>query len=357
LREVRVDAEARTATCDGGATWDDFDPPCQRHGLATTGGTFGDTGVAGLTLGGGIGHLIGAFGLTLDNLLGATAVTADGRVVRASESENGDLFWALRGGGGNFGVVVDFTFRLHPVGRLLGGFLQYELADAAQAIAVWRDVMARAPDNLSCFAVVYRSDEKGEGAIVSVALLEDGSQDGRECVDELINRTSPALNALRPMFYPELQDIFGRQPFGMRNYWSGRFVRELPDELIDASVAHIASTDLPGSILFEPIHGAAARVPPEATAFAGREARYNVTYVGTWTDPGQDERLIDHVRAHTAGLKPWTIGGGYLNYASEAVEEGLETDYGAERLARLRAVKRDYDPANAFRFNHNIAPG
>jgi FAD/FMN-containing dehydrogenase len=159
------------------------------------------------------------------------------------------------------------------------------------------------------------------------------------------------------MFYPELQDIFGRQPFGMRNYWSGRFVRELPDELIDASVAHIASTDLPGSILFEPIHGAAARVPPEATAFAGREARYNVTYVGTWTDPGQDERLIDHVRAHTAGLKPWTIGGGYLNYASEAVEEGLETDYGAERLARLRAVKRDYDPANAFRFNHNIAPG
>ena len=396
LREVKVDAEAGIATCHGGALWEDFDPVCQRHGLATPGGTFGDTGVAGLTLGGGIGHLIGAYGLTLDNLLAATVVTSDGHVVLASEGENADLFWALRGGGGNFGVVVEFTFRLHPVGRFLAGFLQYDLDHAPKAIAAWRDIMERAPDNLSCFPGLFRSELRNEeGALISVALLEDESQipaqvdrsaalavshqapercelragnisgagrlrpapQGRhELVEELIDRTSPLVNGLRPMFYPELQEIFGRLPFGMRNYWSGRFVRELPAELIDASVEHIARTDLPGSVLFEPIHGTAARVAPEATAFAGREARFNVTYIGVWTDPAQDARQIEHARAHTAVLEPWTIGGGYLNYASEASADGLETEYGLERLERLRAVKRGYDPANVFRFNHNVAP-
>ena len=357
LREVKVDPDAGIATCHGGALWEDFDPVCQRHGLATPGGTFGDTGVAGLTLGGGIGHLIGAYGLTLDNLLTATIVTADGQVVLASEGENAELFWALRGGGGNFGVVVEFTFRLHPVGRFLAGFLQYDLDHAPEAIAAWRDIMERAPDNLSCFPGLFRSELRNEeGALISVALLEDESQGGHDLVEELIDRTSPLANGLRPMFYPELQEIFGRLPFGMRNYWSGRFVRELPDELIDASVEHVVRTDLPGSVLFEPIHGTAARVAPEATAFAGREARFNVTYIGVWSDPMQDTRQIDHARAHTAVLQPWTIGGGYLNYASEASTDGLETEYGLERLERLRAVKRSYDPANVFRFNHNIAP-
>ena len=355
-RDVRVDPVARTATCSGGATWDDFDPPCQRHGLATTGGTFGDTGVAGLTLGGGIGHLIGAFGLTLDNLLEATVVTADGRVVHASEQEHPDLFWALRGGGGNFGVVVEFTCRLHPVGRLLAGFLAYDLAGSRRAVAAWRDMMEHAPDTLSCFPL-FRSDLlESEGLLIAVALLEDGSADGRELIEELIDRTSPIANGLRPMYYPELQEIFGRVPFGMRNYWSGRFVRELPDELIDASLGLLPGTGLMGSVLFEPLHGTAARVPIEATAFAGREARFNVTYIGVWMDPAQDERQIELARAHTAVLQPWATGGGYLNYASEASSERLETDYGVGRLDRLRAVKRDYDPQNRFRFNHNISP-
>lgn len=357
MRDVTVDADAQTATCGGGARWDDFDPPCQRHGLATPGGTFGDTGVAGLTLGGGIGHLIGVHGLTLDNLLAATIVTADGQVLSTSETEHPELFWALRGGGGNFGVVVEFTFRVHPVGRFLAGFLQYDLAQAPDALTAWRDVMTRAPDNLSCFPGLFRSElRKGEGALISVALLEDGSQSGTDLVEELIDRTSPQVNGLRPMYYLELQEIFGRLPFGMRNYWSGRFVRDLPDELIAATVAHIAGTDLPATMLFEPMHGAAARVPPEATAFAGREARFNVTYIGVWTDPAQDERQIAHARAHSTALQPWAVGGGYLNYASEASSDGLETEYGAERLARLRAVKRRYDPTNVFHFNHNIAP-
>src|SRR6059058_3593370 len=157
MRQVSVDPDTRTATCGGGALWEDLDPTCLRHGLATPGGTFGDTGVGGLTLGGGIGHLVGLHGLTLDNLIGATVVTADGEVVHAGEGENADLFWALRGGGGNFGAVVDFTFRLHPVGQLLGGLLAYRLADTGEVLRTWRALAADAPDNLACFALVTRS--------------------------------------------------------------------------------------------------------------------------------------------------------------------------------------------------------
>src|SRR5436305_8522855 len=165
MRYVTVDPDARTATCGGGALWEDLDPACQRHALATPGGTFGDTGVGGLTLGGGIGHLIGLHGLTLDNLIGATVVTADGEVVRAGEDQDADLFWALRGGGGNFGVVVDFTFRLHPIGLLLGGHLDYRLEDAAEVLSVWRDVMSVAPDSLASFAQIYRDRMSGEGLV------------------------------------------------------------------------------------------------------------------------------------------------------------------------------------------------
>src|SRR5437588_3898520 len=244
MRQVVVDPESRIATCGGGALWEDLDPACQRHGLATPGGTFGDTGVAGLTLGGGSGHLIGLYGLTLDNLLAATVVTAAGDVLRASEGENSDLFWALRGGGGNFGVVVDFTFRLHPVGRLLGGALAYSLDDAPDAVAAWRDLMAGAPDDLACFALVVRSVLTGvEGASISVAYFGDPDE-GRDAIAPLLDGPPPMADSVRPMYYPELQEIFGRMPFGLRNYWSGRFLRELPDELIELSIAELRPKDV-----------------------------------------------------------------------------------------------------------------
>jgi FAD/FMN-containing dehydrogenase len=357
MREVVVDPESPTARCGGGSLWEDLDPPCQRHGLATPGGTFGDTGVGGLALGGGIGHLIGLHGLTLDNLDAATVVTADGSVVSASERENPELLWALRGGGGNFGIVVDFTFRLHPVGLLLGGLLLYRLEDAPRVLTAWRELMAGAPDHLACFAQIFRSSLTGEsGVIVSVASF-DGIDAGREALGPFIRTARPVRDGVRPMYYPELQEIFGRMPFGLRHYWSGRFLRGLSDEAIELTVAQFARPEVRGSVLFEPLHGAAARIAADATAFAGREARYNATFAGAWTDPDDDERQVGWARAYTAALAPWTIGGGYLNYASEAVGEGLETEFGAERLERLRAVKRQYDPANTFRFNHNITPG
>ena len=354
MREVTVDPDARVATCGGGALWEDLDPPCLRHGLATPGGTFGDTGVAGLTLGGGIGHLIGMYGLTLDNLLAATVVTAEGEIVGASESENAELFWALRGGGGNFGVVTGFTFRVHPVGQLLGGMLVYRIEDGVEVVKQWRELMARAPDELACFAFLARSalDEK-EAAIVSVAYFGD-LDDGEDAISEL-RELDPVADTLRPMYYAELQDIFGRMPFGLRNYWSGRFLRELSDEVIDLSAAHLGP-EVAGSVMFEPIHGAAGRVSPEATAFAGREARFNATFINSWVDVAEDERHIASAREFSKKVTPWATGGGYINYASESVGDGLLSEFGVDRFDRLREVKRQYDPENRFRFNHNISP-
>jgi FAD/FMN-containing dehydrogenase len=356
MRDVTVDPEKRKATCGGGALWEDLDPPCLRHGLATPGGTFGDTGVAGLTLGGGIGHLIGLHGLTLDNLLAATVVTANGGVVRAAENENADLFWALRGGGGNFGAVVDFTFRLHPVGELLGGLLSYRLEDAEVVLAAWRELMAAAPDRLACFANLGRwSLTPAEGAVISVAYFGDVDA-GREAIHPLLEVATPVNDGVRPMYYAELQEIFGRMPFGLRNYWSGRFLRELADELIESSVARFEPDDVYGSVLLEPIYGAATRVPPDATAFAGREARYNATFISAWIDPAEDDAHVELTRSYSAALAPWATGGGYINYASESSGDGMATEYGTQRLERLRAVKRQFDPANVFRFNHNIVP-
>jgi len=159
------------------------------------------------------------------------------------------------------------------------------------------------------------------------------------------------------MYYPELQEIFGRLPFGLRNYWSGRFLRELPDEVVELSVATFAEPSVIGGVLLEPLYGAATRVSPDATAFAGREAAFNATFIGVWTDPAEDERWIEIARTFSAALEPWALGGGYLNYASEAAGESLEKEFGRQRFERLQAVKSQFDPANAFRFNHNIVPG
>jgi FAD/FMN-containing dehydrogenase len=356
MRQVVVDPETLTAACGGGALWEDLDTPSQRHGLATPGGTFGDTGIAGLTLGGGIGHLTPTYGLTLDNLLRATVVTADGSVLSASEKENSELFWALRGGGGNFGIVVEFTFQLHPVGLLLGGSLDYLLEDAPVVLPVWRDLMANAPDSLASFAQVYRDAVTGDGVVnASIAWFGD-LEAGGEAIRELTEGLSPVKNTVRPMYYSELQDLYGRMPFGLRNYWSGRFLAELPDDLLALTSAQFLELGATGGVLFEPLHGAPTRVTSDATAFAGREAHWNATFIKVWTDPADDEREIETARAYSRSLEPWQIGGGYLNYASEPSADGLETEFGAQRFERLRAVKRQYDPANVFRFNHNISP-
>jgi FAD/FMN-containing dehydrogenase len=275
--------------------------------------------------------------------------------VPTSESENAELFWALRGGGGNFGVVVDFTFQLHPVDQLLGGLLLYDLNEVEPVVAAWRGLMSSAPDELMCVAGVSRSILSGERAYVSVAHFGD-LEEGHEWIRPLLQAATPVMNTVRPMYYPELQEVFGRMPAGLRNYWSGRFLSELPDEAIERTAAHLRPADVYGTILLEPMHGAATRIPPDATAFAGREAKYNATFIGFWQNLDEDERRVATARDYSAGLAPWTLGGGYLNYASEPAGETLETEFGADRFSRLRMVKRQFDPENTFRFNHNIPP-
>ena len=353
MHDVTVDPEARTATCGGGALWEDFDPVCQRHGLATSGGTFGDTGVAGLTLGGGIGHLIGLYGLTLDNLLAATVVTADGRTVRASETEHADLFWALRGGGGNFGVVTEFTFRLYPVGLLLGGLLVYDLDDAQVVLEAFRTLRENASDALTVLAIAFRSAEVDFSGISVSAAFFGGEAEGRAALEPL-REAEPVHGEIRPMYYPEIQEIFGRGTPGLRHYWSGRFLREFPDEVIGLTIDALEDRAMDGAVLLEPLHGAASRVPPEETAFAGREARYNATYLGSWRKAEDDAGNIERARAYSTALAPWALAAGYANYNVD--QPAGELAFGERRYERLRAVKREYDPDNVLRFNHNIVP-
>ena len=359
MREVRVDPVEQIAEAGGGATWIDFDPACQRHGLATPGGTFGTTGVGGLTLGGGLGHLMGRHGLTLDNLLQAEVVTAGGDILLADEATNGDLFWGLRGGGGNFGVVTRFIFRVHELPPVTGGVLVYDFDRAREVLRGARDAAAGTPDELTTFFLLGRDRATGQRiALVSVCWT-GSSEDARSRLEALRSLPGLLVDAVRPMSYLQLQSIFGEIPFGLRHYWKGHFVTGLPDELIDFVVEHYARRTSPlGAVLIEPLHGYATRVPDGATAFANRHAAFNLSGLSVWDSPTDDEEQIAWARAFAEGIEPHSSrGGGYLNYmARDEPLERVEAAFGAEKFARLRELKRAYDPGNLFRQNQNIPP-
>ena len=359
MRDVSVDPVERIATVAGGATWNDVDPACQRHGLAMPGGTFGTTGVAGLTLGGGLGHLMGRHGLTLDNLLEAEVVTAAGDVLVASEQEHEDLFWALRGGGGNFGVVTRFRFRVHEQGPLVGGMLVFDFAQDARVIRCVREVVDGIPDELSPFVVLGRSRATGLRT-VGVSVCWTGSSDEARSRLELL-RAIPGLlvDGVREMSYLQLQGTFGEIPFGLRNYWKGHFVSSLPDELVELAVEHFAARRAPlGTILIEPLQGRVTRVADESTAFANRHAACNVTGIALWQSPDEDDEQIAWALGFAEGVEPFSArGGGYLNYMGrDEPLERVEAAFGPEKFARLRTIKRRFDPDNVFRFNQNIPP-
>jgi FAD/FMN-containing dehydrogenase len=359
LRGVDVDETSRVAEAGGGATWNDFDPACQRHGLATPGGTFGTTGIAGLTLGGGIGHLNGRFGLTLDNLLKAEVVTADGRVLLAGEDEHPDLFWALRGGGGNFGVVTRFFYRLHELGSLTAGLLVYDFANARDVIRRFREVVEDTPDELTLFLIVGRNRVSGDRMVVVSACWTGDSEDARGRLESLRSSPGLLLDGVRPTSYLQLQAVFGEIPFGLRHYWKGHFVKAMPDELIEFVVEHFARRPSQlGGVLIEPLQGHAKRVPEDATAFANRHAAFNVSGMSTWESADDDNEQVAWARGFADGVGPYSSrGGGYLNYmgADEPLER-VQAAFGAEKFARLRELKRKFDPDNVFRQNQNIPP-
>jgi FAD/FMN-containing dehydrogenase len=370
MRAVEVDAERRRARAEGGAQWLDIDTATTVHGLATTGGTFVDTGIAGLTLTGGIGYLMNTGGFTCDTLVGAEVVTADAEVVRAGEGGDAELLWALRGGGGNFGVVTVFEYRLQPLGELQLGRISVPLASARRALEAVAAFAHVIPDELNMFAVgpsyAVQPDREPDPAVdplvVGINLVYQGSAADAEAAIEPLRKlldVPGVTGGFRPVSYGEVQSRTGILPFGLRHYWKGHFLRELDDVAIEA-VAEALETTPPGDsfLLLEAITGRARHEPDGGAAFGQRGARWNASALGVWEEPAGDEANIAWVRRTADGLKASSYSGaGYGNYAqADEPLERVRAAYGGDRWDRLRAVKRRYDPDNVFRFNHNIPP-
>jgi FAD/FMN-containing dehydrogenase len=357
LRGVEVDGDRRIARAEGGATWLDFDSATQSFGLVTPGGVVGSTGVAGLTLGGGIGHLTAQHGLTCDNLVGAEVVTPDGAAIHAGSGEHADLLWGLRGGGGNFGVATRLEFRLYPLERVVGGRLTYVGNGLREALRRFRDVVAGAPRDLSCQALLQLDGTLAPQLVVAPCYT--GVEEDHEELRAL--RSAPGLVAdgVAERSFLDQQRVFD-PPFGEeRHYWKGHFVRELPDELLDELLERLVALGRPpGQILIESLHGAPKDADGTVGAVAFRNAAFNVSATATWQDTALDEQYIQWSRDTAAAIEPWSFsGGGYVNYmqADEPIER-VRATFGAEAFERLQALKRRYDPDNVLRRNQNIPP-
>ena len=362
LRTVTVDPERRHARVAGGALWDDVDAATWAHHLTLVGGTFGDTGVAGLTLGGGIGWLMGTQGLTCDNLIRAEIVTAAGDRVVAGPDGDPELLWALRGGGGNFGVVTSFEFRLADPGALIGGHLTYPIDATEQVLRRVAEVAATAPDALTLTAMVGVHDELAgaEPAVASVSVAWAGDPDSLDRVlRPLRTNLSPVEDDVAEMSYLELQAMAGRLPFGLRHYWKGHFLSALDDAVVGGVVDSLAGAPgALGGILLESLRGAARSEPEGGAAFGQRGATWNASALAIWEREEHDDGQIAWARAAADRVGVGSFAGaGYANYAPvDETAERVRLAFGNERFERLTQVKRRYDPDNRFRFNLNFPP-
>ncbi|GGY01062.1 FAD-linked oxidase [Litchfieldella qijiaojingensis] len=356
MKDVSVDPDKRTARAEGGTTWGDFDRATQRYGLATTGGIVPSTGIGGLTLGGGIGRLNRKYGLACDNLLSADVVTADGTLVTASADENEDLFWGLRGGGGNFGIVTSFEYQLHPVGPVLGGEIIFPLDQARTALRFYRDWSTDAPDELRADATLASTPD-GPGLAIEVCYC--GAIDaGEKVLLPLRKLGSPMLDTIDCVPYETVQnlltDIF---PPGMHHYWKSSFVREFSDDAIDTIVDFFTAAVPPplAVITFEHLGGVIGRIGEQDTAFSHRQAQHSLLVLRTWQDPEKSEANIAWGRQCYGIAEPFLESGVYVNYLGDEGEARVRAAYGAN-YERLVALKNKYDPANVFRFHQNIKP-
>jgi FAD/FMN-containing dehydrogenase len=367
LASVDVDVAARTARADGGLRWGKFDAATQAHGLHTPGGRVTTTGLGGFTTGGGYGWTSSRYGLACDNLLSAEVVLADGSIVRASEREHADLFWAIRGGGGNFGIVTEFEFRLHELGpAVLAGLTMFPLSRAAQVLPAWRDWADAAPDELSTgCAVITAPPEpfvppglRGK-PVLGIPVLWVGDPAAGAAAAAFLRSLGPAVDHIGPMPYTAFQAALDPiSPWGVRSYARGEYMRELSDAAIGTFLSHaeaLAVTGAPLSqlVIFR-IGQSIGRVPDEATAFSHRDARYLFHPISVWTDPAGDAEMIAASRAFAAAMRPFSTGAAYLNFTPEG--DRVRDAYGDAKYQRLVAVKNRYDPANLFRLNQNIVP-
>ncbi|MGY1805995.1 FAD-binding oxidoreductase [Blastococcus sp. SYSU D00669] len=366
LRSVTVDPRARTVSAGGGTTWGRLNDAAAAHGLATPGGIVSTTGIGGLTLGGGIGYLTRGYGLSCDNLLAAEVVTAEGRVITADAEENPDLFWALRGGGGNFGVVTRFTYRAHPVPEaVMVGLMFFELDDAAALLTFFRDFIREAPREYGGYPAFHLApplpfipeERVGQPHAVVVSCWTGSRPEGERVLDRIRRVAPPVADSVGPMPYPAINTMFDPLlPPGLRNYWKPAFLTELTDEAIAAHVEHGARVPFVSSGMhMYAVNGAAHDVAPDETAFGHRDATFAVNIAGIWPDPADDEANTRWVREYHAAIAPHADPGGYVNFASADDQPQVAANYGAG-YARLREVKRRFDPGNVFRLNQNIEP-
>jgi FAD/FMN-containing dehydrogenase len=366
MREVIVDPASSTARAQGGATWADFNDATHVHGLATTGGIVSTTGVGGLTLGGGIGYLSRGFGLSLDNLATAEVVTADGQRLVASEREHEDLFWALRGGGGNFGVVTSFEFRVHPVNDIYGGPMFYELSEAETILRFYRDYIAEAPRQMGVFPAFQIApplpfipqDRHGDTFIALVGCWAGPVEQGEEAFKPFHDVAPVVAEFVGPAPYPALNSAFDAlyPPGQLQHYWKANFVKELTDEVIAAHLQYGPKVPVVNSTVhIYPINGACHDVASDATAFAYRDANFATVIAGMWPDPAQNEANSKWVRDYYDATAPLSEEGGYVNFMSGDDQDRIKANYRGN-YERLVDVKRTYDPGNLFHLNQNIKP-
>lgn len=365
MKYTRVDPKARTVQAGGGCTWGDVDHATHAFGMATPSGIISTTGVAGLTLGGGIGHLTRKCGLSIDNLLSVDLVLADGRFVTASGDENQDLFWAIRGGGGNFGVVTSFLFKLHPIKTIIGGPTLWTLEQAASVMKWYREFITMAPEDLNgffAFLTVPPAPPFPENLhlkkMCGVVWCYTGPEKDAERVFKPVREFGPpALYGIHAMPHPMLQSAFDAlYPPGLQWYWRADFVKELSDEAIGVHVKHgSALPTMHSSMHLYPINGAAHRVGNNDTPWSYRDATWAEVIVGVDPDPANTKRITEWTKTYWDALHPYSAGGAYVNFMMDEGEERIKATY-RDNYARLAAIKKKYDPTNLFRVNQNIQP-
>jgi len=361
MKGMRVDPVRRTAHAEPGLTWGEFDHETQAFGLATTGGQVSTTGIAGLTLGGGWGYLARTYGLASDNLLSVDLVTANGQWLTASATEHADLFWGVRGGGGNFGVVTAFEYQLHRVGPVLAGFVIHPFEKAQEVLTFYRDFTRVAPDELASGVVLVTLPDGIPVAAIPVC-YNGPIAAGERVLKPLRAFGAPLVDQISPMPYTAAQKLIDAfYPPGLQQYWKSSFLREISDGAIATMVAYCANRPSPmcHAVIEHTLGGAVSRVDRDATAFNHRDMPYSFLSLGVCTDPAEAETCVRWARECWEAMQPFTTGSVYVNYLGREADEGAEriqAAYGAEKYQRLVALKNTYDPTNFFRLNQNIKP-
>jgi FAD/FMN-containing dehydrogenase len=367
MKGIKVDTASQTVRAQGGLTWGEFDKATQEHALSTTGGLVTTTGIGGFTLGGGIGWLVRKYGLATDNLLEVDMVMADGSRLKANEKENADLFWGVRGGGGNFGIVTTFTYRLYPVGpNVFGGAVFYPVAKARELLRFYNEWAKTEPDNLTSMIAFLTAPPapfipahlQGTSMIALALCYTGGLEHAEDVIKPLRDFAQPSVNLLGPIPYVALQGMFDATvPKGILSYWKAEYLNKLDELTIDTLVEQAGKMGAPFvQVHIHHLEGALSRVKADSTAFGHRDTPFILNILGLWMDPAETDKHIAWVRGFSQAVKSYSTGYSYLNFMGNEGEDRIKSAYGEEKFAKLVRLKNKYDPNNFFKLNQNIKP-